>query len=489
MLYHFLAFVRKNKIFQAVNTFLYSPWYALFIALSMAFSNLFAEEFTIFYFYVSLGLYVALFAPDGFPILPMFCCGYMLFSAGNNPNSHYGETFLSTPEAKASFITVAGAAAIVLLTRLFVDLFLIRRKNPTPKLSLGFLALGVAYILGGSFSGYYDARTAFFGALEIIALCFTYFYFYFTVDWSKRSPADAAALLTAVGVGLAVEIVGMYCTPAVREAVRAKTFTRGMLVTGWGGYNNIGGMMVMLMPAPLYFACTKKRGWLYALLSSLFLGAVVLSQSRGAIVTGAAVYAVGSVFVLLHTKKRARIQNLCVFAATVIVALVAFILLKRAQAQGNVNLFTSLLRNGLQSAGRIQIYKFGWEQFQNAPFFGNGFYANLRGNVYIFAQEKLPDDYFLPPRYHNTAIQLLASGGLFAAACYLLHRGQALALFLRRPAPHKTFLGLGILALLISSLVDCHFFNLGPGLTYGMLLVCAERLPHTKRTDPTLFID
>ncbi len=450
----------------------------LFIAAAMAISNVFAQEFTVFYLYVSIGAYVALFAPDAFPILPMFCCGYMLFSSGNNPNSHYAATVFSTPAGKTQFIAIACFAALVLCVRLITDLFFIRRKHPLPSLSLGFLVLGVAYLLSGVGSGHYGRRTALFGGLEILSLCFTYFYFYFTVDWSQRKPSDGAAILTAVGIGMAIEILAMYLTPDVRQAIAENTFNRGLLTSGWGVYNNVGGMMVMLMPAPLYFACTKKRGWLYILLCSVLMGAVVFSQSRGAILTGIAIYLLGGVFVYLYTHGRQRLQSIATYGGVLLLAGILLFLLYYTQNENHI--FSSLFSRGLDSNDRIRIYKFGWEQFQEAPLFGNGFYSNLKGNVPIFSEELLPEDYFLPPRYHNTAVQLIACGGSFALLCYLLHRVETIFVLARNPAPHKMILALSVLALLISSLVDCHFFNFGPGLTYGMLLVCAERLPKSS---------
>ena len=49
----------------------------------------------------------------------------------------------------------------------------------------GFIFLGLTYILGGLFSDSYNFKTAFFGLLQIITLFFTYFCFYYTVDWKR----------------------------------------------------------------------------------------------------------------------------------------------------------------------------------------------------------------------------------------------------------------------------------------------------------------
>ena len=39
------------------------------------------------------------------------------------------------------------------------------------------------------------------------------------------------------------------------------------------------------------------------------------------------------------------------------------------------------------------------------------------------------------------------------------------------------YLGMGLLALVLAGMVDCHMFNMGPGLTYGVMPLFAEMLP------------
>ena len=43
----------------------------------------------------------------------------------------------------------------------------------------------------------------------------------------------------------------------------------------------------------------------------------------------------------------------------------------------------------------------------------------------------------------------------------------------------KIFIALSVFALIGGSLLDCHFFNFGPGILYGTLLFLAEYV-HTK---------
>ena len=81
---------------------------------------------------------------------------------------------------------------------------------------------------------------------------------------------------------------------------------------------------------------------------------------------------------------------------------------------------------------------------------------------------------FFPPRWHNTWVQLLACCGLAGAAAYGFHRVQTLLLFRGKPEAEKVFIGLSLAALAVASLLDCHFFNLGPGMVYAMALAFVE---------------
>lgn len=476
MLTYYIPKIKDNKFIQRMVSYFYSPWYVATIVLLMVLSNVFSLEFPVMWCYVLLAICIVLFADDCFPFVPMFCTGYMLFSAGNNPAGNYGETDFSSPQAIVQLVILCVLAFGCVATQLVFQLKVKRYNNKkVPKLITGFLALGIAYALSGIFSHYEYGRTLIFGLLQIVSLCVTYFFFFYTVDWSKRKTCDAAMIFTIIGIGMFIEVGGMYLKPTVLQKIADGTFVRGDLKSGWGIYNNVGGMMAMLMPAPFYFAATKKRGWLYVLLASLLMVGVVLSQSRGAIVSGCVVYMVCTVFTLVYSHKSERKPSAITFACVYVVVIATFIFL--ISNEDDFTIFSSMLEKGLDGSGRMNIYRYGLKQFLEAPFFGNGFYSG-EGYVYQFGvADYLVTKPFIPPRYHNTVVQLLASCGIVGLTAYGFHRYQTVKLFVKNPAPHKTFLAMGLLAHVLASLLDCHMFNLGPGLTYGAMLLLAETLP------------
>ncbi len=485
MITHFYPKLKDNNIVQRINAYLYSPWYIAMVALLMVLSNLFSLEFPVMWAYVIICWVITLFADDAYPILPLFCTAYMLFSAGNNPAGDYGNNDFSLPQNVVQMVIICILAASGLVTRFVFEVAVVRRNNKKyPLLTVGFVALGIAYALSGIFSHYDYFRSLLFGLVQIASLCVTYYFFFYTVDWSKRKLSDGATLFTIIGLGMVVEVVGMYFKPDVLQNIANGTFMRDQLKSGWGIYNNVGGVMAMLMPAPFYFACTKKRGYLYVLLASLFMVAVVLTQSRGAIVAGSIVYVVCTVFTLIYLQKPARKSSAITFIIIYVVVIVGGVILYLCKDSNHI--LSSMLNRGLDDSSRFEIYEIGLKQFLEAPFFGNGFYCG-EGIVFQYGQNVIPTEgYFIPPRYHNTVVQLLASGGVVALVAYGFHRYQTVKLFIKNSAPHKTFLAMGLLAHLIASLLDCHMFNMGPGLTYGVMLLFAEVLQGQTSQSTTL---
>ena len=82
---------------------------------------------------------------------------------------------------------------------------------------------------------------------------------------------------------------------------------------------------------------------------------------------------------------------------------------------------------------------------------------------------------------NNTIIQILSSCGIIGMIAYLYHRVQTIKLFFKNKNLEKTFIGLSILVLLLTSMLDCHFFNIGPTLFYSMALIFAEKISESKR--------
>lgn len=454
--------IRDFPVIRGLRAFLDSVWLPALVAVLMALANAYALELPVYWSYVGIGALTAFFARDMRAVIPIACCAYCCVSVNNNPASNVGGAAFYQPYFIVQLCAMIALAAILLLGRLIFDLIVPTGELRKPKLSFGFFALGLSFILGGAFSGYYSGKTAFFGFVEICCMAGLYLYFSFTVNWKTVPKGYLAAVFTAFGVGMLLEILHIYATAGI---VVDGVIHRGKIFTGWGHYNNIGCVMGICAMAPLCLAATARHGWIFALLSVVFMAGVVLTQSRGAILFSGAIYVIGAVAAIIFSKGREKRLNFLVFNAALIAFIIVLIVLRKRLDI----LFGSMPEDFFEDSNRFEIYKDGMKQFFEAPAFGVGFYE-----CHAFRWGNLPEGAFLPPRYHNTYVQLLASGGVFAALAYLFHRLQTLCLLFRRRSAEKFMLSILIVAFLCMSLVDCHFFNLGPGLLYSVILVGIE---------------
>ena len=137
-------------------------------------------------------------------------------------------------------------------------------------------------------------------------------------------------------------------------------------------------------------------------------------------------------------------------------------------------LFKELLERAFEPRMREKIYPEGIRTFLKYPIFGEGFYPST-DLIYEWANL---DQFksFMPARWHNTVIQMLASCGIVGMGCYSFHRIQTIRVFWKQRKTAALYIGISVLSLLLMSLLDCHFFNFGPPMFYAMALAFAENV-------------
>ena len=134
--------------------------------------------------------------------------------------------------------------------------------------------------------------------------------------------------------------------------------------------------------------------------------------------------------------------------------------------------------NGFSSSSRIEIYEDAIEIFYSFPLFGGGFY----GINSALSPDEVSWNSFFPRMWHNTIFQVMATGGLICLIAYLIHRLQTIALVMKKCNIENFFSALSILSLLLTSLLDCYLFQLGPMLLYASAFAFIEhRLPTVKK--------
>ena len=245
----------------------------------------------------------------------------------------------------------------------------------------------------------------------------------------------------------------------------SQPFNRNDIYTGWGINNNVAASICMVLPAPFYYAYKKNYGLIFLILANIMLITLIFIQSRNGILIGSILFTV----LFFITLKKTNILNRfkLIFIQVLLLFIIGILIVNFDQI--NAAKLASILNAGTSDSGRFQIYIDGINQFLNKPIFGNGFYQcnNFRwGNNEIGS--------FFPARYHNTFIQLLASCGIVSLIAYFYHRIQTLKIVFSKTNVEKIYMFFIFITLALTSILDCNFFNFGPGFLYSTILLLVE---------------
>lgn len=466
----FFARLREMPFARTLDSFFLSRSYFILIGILTICSNAFALELPVYFCLVALGVTVCLFGDDLLPLIPILSCFYISPSIGNNPGASADSIFYPGNGGLLVLGLMLTFAAVI-TARLVLDPQIGGRSFLRAKRTLlpGIIALGCAYLLAGTFSGHYfdhGVNNLVFGALQFLSVGLLYYVFCGAVKWEKAPSHYFGWTGVMVGFVLLVEVIAVYLTV---HPVTDGEIDRNLIYTGWGNYNNMGAMLTMMIPFAFQMACVRKHSWLYNLFGAVFLAGVILTCSRNSVLFAVAIYGVCTLVLFFRSRNRrvCVITNLAAFTVLLLVVLIRY----PDEALSYLKIFTIIRSVNSRFAG----YEEGIAQFLSAPLFGGSFFST----DYVLEEWSDVEAFtsFFPARWHNTLIQLLASCGVAGIAAYLWHRVQTVLLLIRKPTTENIFIGLSIAALLLTSLFDCHFFNIGPTLFYSMALAFMEKHP------------
>ena len=462
----------RSPYVRAFDDFLYKPSYFVLIGALTVFACALGAELFTYTCFVLIALYLCFFGRDLLPIIPLVICSYIAPSRSNNPGVNEASVF-SLGNGGLYLIVLAALLIIGILYRLIRDPELGRMSflKCKRKLLPGMLALCGSYLLSGLGSTQFaevGARNLLFAAIQCASILVLYFLLTGTVKWDKAPMAYLSWTGMCVGYVLLAELIFTYIRYNV---IVDGIIDRRAIFFGWGHYNNMGALLAMMIPFPFFLTGKGRYTGVFYISGLLFLGGVLFTCSRGSILCGVVVYLISYTISLLHSR-RAR-ANAAIHIFTALLGIVIFLVFY----DDLLRLFQELLEYGMDPAGRVDGYVAGWKQFLGHPIFGATFYP-VDYPLYTWSSSESFIAFF-PPRWHNTLVQVLASCGIVGFIAYCYHRIQTILLFLCHFSGKKMFAFVSMLTLLITSMVDCHFFNVGPVLFYSMMLAFVEkRLSH-----------
>ena len=297
----------------------------------------------------------------------------------------------------------------------------------------------------------------------------------FGVKWNKVVKDYIAFSVILFGLVVSAQIVFAYLTNGV--IVNNKP-NNALIFSGWGVNTNMGAMVTLAIPFVFYYISKDKNVFINNIIVLILFFSNVLSLSRNSILVGTFLYFISLIIAIWRSKK----------ILSKIISLLFVILLLGCFYLFNNYVFNTLgfsFSNGFASLSREKLYSNAIETFFSYPFLGGGFY----GINSTLLPSEVGWNAFFPRMWHNTILQVMATGGIVCLIAYLIHRIQTVKLIFAKFNVENGFIAISILSLLLMSLLDCYLFQLGPMLFYASAFAFIEhRKPHVKEEPFERFI-
>ena len=451
-----------------INGFFASPSYCIVVMAFAGLAHILSLELLAYLVFSSLFVYICLWGEDLLPLIPLFPACYITPSAQDNPGRNTGTVFSGF---SGIVIGILGALMVAALVYRIVR----NRKqffSGKSKCLLGLLLLSGAYLLGGIGSAGYSQRwvnNLLYAFMQVASLVLPYWLLSRGVNWQNVRRDYFAWMGFATGGVLSLEVLWSYCT---QHVIVDGIIRRTSIYTGWGMYNNLGFFLAMMIPFAFYLATKHHRGWIGTVIGSIYLICVILTCSRASILGGLFIYALCVLIMLLYARNKR--HNFIALVSVLAVVGLSLLLFHDALYR----LFSQLLSRGMYPSLRDIVYTEGLKLFGEYPIFGASFFSPGYQPDTFATVESVTG--IIPPRWHNTIVQLLACCGGVGMGAYVFHRVQTVKMLFSRKHKEQVFLGCAILVLILCSLLDCHFFNLGPTMFYSMTLAYAEFAPEPR---------
>lgn len=451
-----------KSVILALRNFFNGKIYPIVLAVSILVSHSFSiEELGIFV--VLSTVFLGLLVSDDlkFFISPLTYSLFMFSEKSVASGKYYEKPYL-----------IAMVLGALVLISFFIAHFIIYRKNinfkdfTKSKLLLGFSLLSVAALLNGclNFEQYHIGNL-----LYALAFMFSLFgiFLLFTVNL-KGTPNLTNYLIYVLFIMSMLVTLELFIAFTNQIQIVNGEIVKESVKVGWGMWNNIGGVLTLLLPIHFFYASNvKKFGPIFFITGLISYGAIVLTLSRSSLLASSFIIFISLIISCFFGKNK--LINRIFAGVLFTLGIIAFIAL-----WGKIsNILGDYLSRGLDDNGRFEMYIHGLKNFLAHPIFGGGFNSSYATEHQFII--------FLPYRYHNTVIQMMATCGFVGISSYLFHRYQTVRLFIAQRSLKNVFLALSIVGLLLTSLLDNHFFNIYPAFIYTIILVVVEKNSKNKR--------
>lgn len=225
--------------------------------------------------------------------------------------------------------------------------------------------------------------------------------------------------------------------------------------------NNVSTFLLFSIPFVFLHSYKGNHAWIWA--GFLFYGCVLLTGSRGGMVTGTAEVIV-SMIALLYLDKRHRKYNIIIIFAGIGICLFFF--------WDIIYFFRGMLMRLLnydEYKIRVGLFARAIEDFKSNPLFG-------RGLAYFGNRDLHHSVKFALCWYHSSPFQIIGSFGLLGVAAYLYQFVERIRFYLKRQTVTNAFILIIYLSLEMMSLVNPGLFSPPYLMIMMILFVVMDRM-------------
>jgi len=464
---------QNNKIVAAINKFLNSIYYLIALAVTTVLAAIFGLEFIVMPIYALLVLWNALLNKDMLPAFPIAMFGFMIISNKTSDTTH-NISSLSNKTFAITFYISLGLVVAGIITRVIYDIIKKRKELKIPQLLIGLSAIVLTFIIGGLFTEYKSGQETAYALLLTFSFIAPYLYFYLSIDWKEDHKDYIFFTLMMMGMVVAFEVFYRAIDLKWIHPITEYTIDGDFIKLGWGVKPEIGTMLAMSIPSFFYFINRKQYKYLYLSLSFIVVFALILLRARWPLAFGLITYIALLIHTFIKANKKDRTIIGTIVGAILLVGIVLMIIFRKEVTEFFKTTIEQFTTHKDSDEERWNLYKAGWNHFINNPVFGVGWYQCPSNVVYSF------ENNIIPPRYHDTFIQILACTGVIGMLAYGYHRYETIRVFIKKRSYETVIIGLSILMLLLGSLLDTHLFNIACTIQYSTLLVVMEKSKSNK---------
>jgi O-antigen ligase len=481
----------NNTFVRKVNKFLESKWYIIAFAIFVFIVQTFGLEPFGYLVMALLFTYTCLFMPNTNATIPIICfatfatstvhspakkaSGYEILGAGKFGLGEASQ-FLSSP---AFIVPVIIGIVILAIGIIYRMLAYAQYKKAFNKKSLvwGIIALSVAYLVSGLGYSNYSIDDFIMAGVQAVCLFAVYFFIVTTADFAKFNLDKLAEFCVVILFYIVALVIYIYAT-RFYGFLRFTGSWKAYMLCGWGMSNDFGILIVMTLPAFFYKMYTaQKHAYIWYIFACLAMVVTFFTYARGAILVGAGVFALGSVYAIIRKNSR---KTALISISSALVALVGVVVILHLTGglEFIMEYHLGKVANGAEidkiDSGRTDIWKRYFDYFVENPIFGGGFTVDKI--FYIANGAEVENGAFSAYSYfaHNTLFQILGSCGLVGLMAYLYHTLTTVLVFFIKPNEKRFIFAVSIFAFVAMAMLDVVFFKPYFIFLYAIILAVCE---------------